>query len=420
MPMAWLWGMLLLTIVLSAFFSGSETAVTSLNQYRLAHFVRKKHPGALRLWHMLAKPERILSVILIGNTFANIMAATIASMLANHYLGEPGVWMASLILTIVILVFSEVTPKTIAVHFSQQWAFFASIPIRLLQGMFYPLVWMISGVANILMRILGLKVESSHRKPGITHEELKGVVRYNRGLSKSHQGMMLGVLDLASMDVNDAMVPRHEMPAIDIEWPWHKIVDHLTKGQQMATLIYRGSIDHPQGFMLLPNLVKLLITNSLNKHTLHRSLSSIHYVPEGTSLNQQLLHFQQSKIDVGLIVDEYGGILGSLSLDDIVDAVIGDFSKGNTQSNDTIELCPDGRYEVSGSFGIRDLNRIADVDLPVDGPNTISGLVIEHLESIPNQRVTCLIAGYRIEVKAWQGNTITTVYLDPQRCEHND
>ncbi|PNT89506.1 HlyC/CorC family transporter [Coxiella burnetii] len=401
--------LLVLLIFLSAFFSGSETGMMALNRYRLRHLARKGHVKAQRVVTLLKRPDRLLGVILIGNTFANILASAVATVIAVHYLGDLGVIISTVILTFLILVFAETTPKTLAALYPQRVAFPASLPLQILLRVFYPLVWLVNTIANAFLRIFGVKV-SVQGTEVVSAEELRSIVRevIGKGLS-GYQQMLLRVLNLGQMTVEDVMVPRNRIHGIDIRDDWHKIVEVLLTSEHDYLPIYRENIDRVIGLLNLRRVMQLLSQQQLTKEKLLKVAEEVYFIPEVTLLNQQLLNFRERNKTVGLVVDEYGDIEGLVTLRDILEEVVGEFATGIDGATSLVQFQKEGSYLIDARISVRDLNRIMQWDLPIKGPKTLSGLIIEDLESIPIVGICIRLSGYPMEIVKVSRNAVRLV-----------
>jgi Mg2+/Co2+ transporter CorB len=403
---------IILLLLFSAFFSGSETGFTSINRHRLQHLVRRKNSAALRVKMLLTKPERLLTMILIGNTVTNIVASSLVTVAVIRWYGAQWVWLGMLSLTLFVLVFSEIIPKTLAMMYPEKVAFFASMPLRGLLLLCYPVVWLISQVAMLVLRVCRVKTKHTLFE-SLTSDEIRGMVKQNNRLSNKHQEMLLGVLELETMTVNDVMVSRQDLFGLDIELPWDDLLGRLRHSRRLRVLVYRGSVNRPLGFAYLPKMIDLLLKSCLNRSSFLRALEPVHFIPEGTMLSKQLNLFQKNQISQGLVVDEYGGVEGMVSLDDILEEIIGDFAQFSPKETQTVQRQVDGSYWLSGSCIVRDLNRTYGWELPVDGPNTLNGLILEHLEMIPEYKVGLRLAGYPVDVIQVKDNKIELVRFMP-------
>ena len=413
-PLSILIGTLVFLIIASGFFSGSETGLMSLNRYRLRHLADKNRRGAKKALRLLARPERLIGVILLGNNFVNILAASIASLIGFHFYGDKGVFAASVILTIVVLVFSEVTPKTLAAIHPERFALPASYLLEPLLKIFYPLVWLTNLAASGIFRLLGLS-KAQVSQFDLSTEELRIVVNEaGTVIPQRHQEMLLNILDLEKVTVEDIMIPRNEIIGIDINDDWEQIVTQLRDSQHTKLPIYEDDINHIIGFLHLRKAIQLFNRpEDANKDTLRAMLREAYFVPQGTPLNTQLLNFQREKRRIGLVVDEYGDIQGLITLEDLLEEIVGEFTTDPSATSKDIHLQEDGSYLVDGSATIREINKLLGWNLPTDGPKTINGLIIEYLEHIPEPGTSMLITDYPMEIVLSTGNTVKTVRIDP-------
>lgn len=410
-PLHILFVFLIVLILISAFFSAAETGMMSINRYRLRHLARKKNQNAVRVQLLLKRPDRLLGVVLIGNTFANIFASAITTILAVHFFNELGVLIATIILTLVILIFAEITPKTLAAIHPEPVAFGTSLPLKYLLKIIYPLVWVANAIANGFLKIFRVKLKKTGAEP-LSREELKSVVYASAQSIASHpQNMLLGVLDLEKISVDDIMVPKNEIKGVDLDEPWEKILSVLNTAQHTRLPVYHGNIDAIQGILHLRSAFKLLAKASLNQETLLAACEKISFVPEGSPLSQQLAEFQKQKLRMGLVVDEYGNIQGLVTLEDMLEEIVGEFTTDVMAAEKLIKPSVDNSYLLDGSMTMREINRVLGVELPQTGPKTISGWIIEMLEIIPQHKVCLRIAGYPFEVVELEGNTIKTVKI---------
>jgi Mg2+/Co2+ transporter CorB len=416
-PLSVLFGVLAFLIILSAFFSGSETGLMTLNRYRLRHLVRARHPAAIRAQKLLERPDRLIGLILLGNNFVNILASTLTAVIAVRLIGEAGLVIGAALLTLVILIFAEVTPKTLAALHPERVAFPAAFIYGPLLWLMYPFVWVVNSIANALLKVIGVRPEES-AADALSQEELRTVVlEAGAMIPKRHQDMLLNILDLEKVTVEDIMIPRKEVTGINLEDDWNTIVRQITSSQYTRLPVFRDSIDNVVGFIHLRKVLPLLKRNRLDKQTLESLIREPLFVPENTPLNRQLLNFQRERRRVGLVVDEYGDIQGLVTLEDILEEVVGEFTTDPlTSSRDYIPE-EDGSFLVSGTTNVRDLNRALEMELPTDGPKTLNGLVLEYLEDIPEPGTSVLLAGYPIDIVQTKGNLVKTlrVHADKRR-----
>jgi magnesium and cobalt exporter, CNNM family len=406
-------GVLIFLIVLSAFFSASETAMMSINRYRLRHAARKNDPAAKRILTLLERPDRLLGVVLIGNNCANIFASAVAAIIAGHFYGEVGVLIATAVLTLLILVFSESAPKTLAALYPERVAWPCSVILKFLLTVFYPLVWFINVVGNGVLRIFGVKVGAS-RLESLSIDELRTLLDETKGkFSSNYKKMLLRILDLEQVTVEEIMVPRSEIMGIDMNETWENILIQLYECPYSFVPLYKEDINHILGILNLRRVFIVLQKQTLDKDSLIALSEETYFVPQNASANQQLLNFRQQRQTVGLVVDEYGDIQGLITLRNILEEIVGEFTR-DVESNQLVIPQKDGSCLVDAGMDIRDLNEMMDWKLPTDGPRTLSGLVIEYLEMIPTSGICTRLAGYPLEIVRVSHNTIKLVKLWPQ------
>lgn len=412
-PLSALFGALVVLLIFSAFFSGSETGLMSLNRYRLRHLADQNHRSAKAALRLLSRPEKLIGVILLGNNLVNILAASIATVIGIRLYGDTGVGIASLVLTVVILVFAEVTPKTLAALHPERFALPATYALEPLLKVLYPLVWLTNQASRLIFRLLGLTAEQrSHYN--LSTEELRIVVNEaGTVIPQRHQQMLLNILDLEKVTVEDIMIPRNEIVGIDMEDDWEDIVNQLVESQHTRLPVYQKDINHIIGFVHLRKAIKLFQKpETANKDSLLDIVRETYFVPEGTPLNTQLLNFQREKRRIALVVDEYGDIMGLITLEDLLEEIVGEFTTNPAETIADIHRQEDGSYLVDGGISVRDLNRALDWNLPTDGPKTLNGLITEYLEHIPEPGTSLLLANYPMEIVQTTGNTIKTVRID--------
>ena len=414
LPVSFLIGLLVFLILLSAFFSSSETGLVSLNRYRLRHLVKSGHRSAKRAADLLERPDRLIGIILLGNNFVNILASSIATILAIRLYGDNAITIAAIILTFVILVFAEVAPKTLAVMHPERIAFPATYILKPLLLVFYPLVWLVNVIVNALLRLLGISTKDKSDKP-LTSDELRTVVSEAGALIPRKRRMMLtNILDLERVTVNDIMIPRNEIVGIDLDEEWSEIVKQLTNSQHTRFPVYHSDINNTIGILHIRNTLPVIFDKEAAKEDLTRFIRDAYFVPENTPLNTQLLQFQRHKRRIGLVVDEYGDIVGLVTLEDILEEIVGEFTSEPVTSIKDVHPQPDGTYLVDGSANIRELNRSMKWLFPIDGPKTFNGLIFEHLESIPEAGTSIMIAGYPIEIVQVKDNMVKTARVKPK------
>lgn len=383
----------------------------SLDRYRLKHKA-KESSSAKRVLKLLERPDRLLGVILLGNNFVNIMASAIAGLIAVRMFGEIGVLIASILLTIVVLIFAEVSPKTLAALYPEKVAYPTSAVLKALLWILYPLVWVINYLSNGLLRLLGVNIKKQQHT-SLNLEELRTVVHEARDrIPNEHRSMLLSILDLEKGKVEDIMVPKNEVIGLDLDDDWEALKGQLANTQHSLLPVYKQDLNKFVGILHIKKAANILADDTFSNTKLIEILDKGYFVPEGTPLSTQLLNFQQNKQRFALVVDEYGDILGLVTLEDILEEIIGEFTTDMVATtHKTIHPQNDGSFLVEGGIAIRDLNKVMDFDLPAFGPRTLSGLIIEHLETIPEIGTCCLIDDVPIEVIQIQDNRIKTVKI---------
>lgn len=404
-----LWCILLTLLVLSAFFSGSETSMMSLNPYRLRH-QRKKSAGARRAAKLLSMPDRLIGLILIGNNAVNILAAIIANMLAIYYVGEAAApWVATATLTILVLVFSEVTPKTIAAQNPEWFAFKASHILKPLLQLLTPLVWLINKLTNTFIGILGFD-PNKNRDDSLDSEELKFLVDLSgHKISNSNQGMLRAILDLDNMTVEDIMIPRNEVSGLDLEDDIEILMEQILSCEYTRQPVYSGDINNIIGIFHVRKANHLLRAETITHKAIKRFADEAYFIPESTRLTTQLLNFKKMRSRFAIVVDEYGEVQGLVTLEDILEEIVGDFTTNEVDKIDEVIAQKNGSYLIDGTATIRDINKSTSWDLPLDGPKTMNGLVLEQLESIPDGNVSFRVNNFKFETIEINGTRVKKV-----------
>lgn len=381
-----------------------------VNRYRLKHLANEGNRGARKANRLLKRPDRLLSLILIGNNLVNFSAASIATLLVIELLGESHVALAPIICTVVFLIFAEVTPKTIAEAYPEKIALPSAYILQPLMVLGWALVELVNGTSNGLLRLFGVNQENA-ATDDLSHDELRTVVNEGANIAARPQNMMLGVLDLNKVTVNDIMVPRVEIEGIDIEDDIENIVNQICATQHTRIPVYKEDIDRVLGVLHLRNSARFLTANELTKAAILQETDEPYFVPENTPLQTQLVNFQQTKERIGLVVDEYGDLQGIVTMEDILEEIVGEFTTDLAETNVDIHPNDDDTYMIDGGTLIRQINRSLGWDLPQDGPKTLSGLIIEYLETIPDSACCVSIGSYRIEIVQIQDNMIKTARL---------
>lgn len=406
---------LVFLIIISGFFSSAETALMAINRYRLRHQARLKKRSAMLVLNLLKRPDRLLGVVLVGNTLGSVLSSAIMTIVTVYLWGEGKVWMTTLLLTLVLLVFSEAAPKTLAALYPERVARFIAFPIYALRQIFYPLVWLVNVMSNGLLRLCGVKLKHSLTE-SLSHEELRTIVYETTGkIPHRYQSMLLGILDLNKLTVNDVMVSRRYTQGLDLSQPWAENHARLAELQHDWIPLYRESINQLSGVLYLRDLAAFLLKNKeLTQENLISLRHEPYFIPEQTPLNIQLHNFQEKREQVAFVVDEYGEILGSITVEDILEEIVGEFTLGITDLEKMIQIQADGSYLVDGLVPVREFNRLVHWDLPVKGPRTLNGLITEHLEALPRTGTGLLIAKYPIEIIEVRANRVKVARIFPK------
>ncbi|MEE4244580.1 MAG: HlyC/CorC family transporter [Kangiellaceae bacterium] len=401
-------------LFLSAFFSSSETGMMAINRYRLKHLVRNNHRSAKLVAKLLERPDRLIGVILIGNNLVNIVATMVATIIAIRLWGEYGEVILPIPLTIMFLLFAEVTPKTLAAIRPERIAFPASFVLMPLLKILSPIVLAINFLSNGMLKLFGVDPEKTN-EDNLSSEELRTVVNEAGGLiPESHQQMLLSILDLENATVEDIMVPKNEISGIDLAEPLDEIIQQLKNSQHTRLPVYQESINNAQGMLHARHIANLLSQDEedITKDAITDIMTPLYFVPESTPLSTQLLKFQHNKQRIGIAVDEYGDIQGLVTIEDILEEIVGEFTTdfAATTSRD-IAPQADGSFMIDGTVTIRDLNRVLNLDFATDGPKTLSGLIIEYLEAIPQPGTGLKLDNVPMEILQIKDNLIKSVRL---------
>lgn len=410
-PLGALIGALVILLLLSAFFSSSETGMMAINRYRLRHLARKGSRSAKRTSALLERPDRLIGVILIGNNFVNILASALATIIAVRLWGDSGIAIATLALTFFVLIFGEVTPKTVAAMYPEKVAFPASLVLVPLLKLLYPVVVLVNWICSLLMYPFGIR-PGQESEDQLTSEELRTLVNESGlRLPTKRRGMLLGILDLEKVRVDDIMVPRNEISGIDIEDDLEEIIRQLKECQHTRVPVYRGDINNVIGMLHMRRIARLLSLKELNKAILLQETDEPYFIPESTALHTQLFNFQKARERTALVVDEYGDIMGLATLEDILEEIVGDFTTDVSDNAQEITPQGDGSYIIDGSASIRDVNRALGWHLPTEDARTINGLITEAMEAIPDASVCWKIGNCRFEILQVQDNCIKSVRM---------
>lgn len=413
-PLSSLFIALVILLLLSAFFSGSETGLMSLNRYKMRHLAENGHRGAKQAEKLLSRTDTLLSLILICNNLVNNAAATIAGMIGLQLSGDAGVAIATGLLTFVMLVFSEILPKTIAAIYPEKVGFTVSYILLPLKKLLMPIVFLMNLIINGLMKLLRIR---QSEKAGLSAEELRGVVlEAGKFIPDSHQEMLVSILDMEKVTVDDIMVPRNDIGGIDIDDDWKSIMRQLTGAAHARVVIYKGNMDkNILGMLRVREAFRLMLErNEFTKEQLVRAVDEVYFIPEGTPLNTQLVNFKANKERIGLVVDEYGDIKGLITLEDILEEIVGEFTTSTAPTlEEEVKPQSDGSVLIEGSANLRDLNKLFNWNLPLDEARTFNGLILEHLEKIPDEDTQFILLNLNVTILEVADNMVKLAKVEP-------
>ena len=383
----------------------------AINRYRLKYLAREKNKSAIRIEKLLRRPDRLLGIILIGNNFVNILASALTTILFIKLYGDVGVLIGSILLTIVILIFSEVTPKTFAAIKPEPLAFFSSLPLKILQKLLFPLVSVINYFSNFLLKFLGIN-KTENESEDVSPEELKAILETSGDLIPArYQDMLLSILELDKISIEEVMTQRSEIIGIDLSDDFDEILEQLQKNQVDFLPIFDQNLDELRGMLDLYGITNFLSQEVKDLDNLVEVSDHAYFIPENTSLSQQLFNFQKERKRVGIVIDEYGSVKGLLSLEDILGEIVGELAKNNDDSKFEIMEQRDGSFLIDASIPIREINRKLECDLPLDGPRTLNGLILEQIGTIPDANVSISIQDTIIETVLVRNNMIKIARL---------
>ena len=403
-------------LVIAAFFSLAETAMMALNRYRLRHLIAQGRRGARRVAALLNRTDKLLSAILIGNTLVIAASTTIAGLVAVRLLGEDKVVYAvsTVVISFLIIVFSEITPKVIGATYPEQTALPLSYVLGPVLRLLEPAVWFVNLFVRPLLALLGVKPEQNAETPKLTPEEIRTLVLESSSfMPKKHVSILLNLFDLAAITVDDVMVPRNQIEAIDLDAPLEQIRTQVATAHHRRLLVYRGNLDEVVGTLRVRDVLNVVQNDELSKEKLTEIVREPYFVPSGTPLFSQMQNFQEQQDAVSLVVDEYGEVLGLVTLEDILEEIIGEFATQSPSKLGGYVKQPDGSYLVDGGTLLRDLNRKLGFKFPLDGPKTLNGLILEYLQDIPEPNTSVKIADYPLEIVQTHGRVVKAVRIYP-------
>lgn len=383
----------------------------AINRYKMKHQAKSGHRGAALASKLLETPDRLIGLILLGNNLVNNATAALAGNIGYQLSGSAGIAIATAVVTIFMLLFAEVTPKTLAALYPERVAYPAAYVYTFLMKFCYPIVWVVNLIANGVLRLFGVRQDEAANN-SLSREELRTVVNEaDSMIPKRHQNMLLSILDLENVTVEDIMIPRNEIVGINLDDPWEEIELQIRDLSHTRVPVYRESIDNIVGVVHAKRILRLLANENFDKERLESSLATPYFVPEGSSLMQQMINFQNEKRRLGMVVDEYGDILGMVTLEEILEEIVGEFTTDALANNNDIIRQNDGSFLIDGSTHIRDINKSLKVKLPSKGPKTLNGLILEHMEIIPEPGTSLLLNDYPIEIVRTANNAVKTARL---------
>tara|TARA_B100001057_G_scaffold286788_1_gene286906 strand:- start:1255 stop:2517 length:1263 start_codon:yes stop_codon:yes gene_type:complete len=392
-------------LCLSAFFSSAETGMMALNRFKLKHLVKQKNKSAIRANKLLQRPDRLLGIILIGNNFVNILAAALTTILCLRLFGDSGVLIGSIVLTMIILIFAEVTPKTFAANYSEKVALPSSIILKFLQKLLYPLVWIVNFFSNSLLKMFGVKEKKSD--DDLSPEELKSVLENSGDLIHArYQEMLLSILELDKISIDEVMIPKNEIIGIDISKDIDDIGNFLKNSKKEFFPIFDQNIDDIKGIINLYGINSFLSSKEKDTDCLMENSEEVYFALENTALNIQLNNFQQDKKRVAVVLDEYGSVKGMVDINDILEEIVGELSDPHEEVKIDIKEQKDGSYLIDASISVREVNKRLGWDLPLSGPKTLNGLILENTETIPEANISLEVEDYLIETILIKDNMI--------------
>ena len=392
-------------LCLSAFFSSAETGMMALNRFKLKHLVKQRNKSAIRANKLLQRPDRLLGIILIGNNFVNILAAALTTILCLRLFGDSGVLIGSIILTMIVLIFAEVTPKTFAANYSEKVALPSSLILKFLQKLLYPLVWIVNFFSNSILKLLGVKEKESEED--LSPEELKSILENSGDLIPSrYQEMLLSVLELDKISIDEVMIPKNEIIGIDLSKDIEEIGDFLKDSKKEFFPVFDQNLDDIKGIINLYGINSFLSSQKKDTESLLQNSEEVYFALENTSLNIQLNNFQKDKKKVAVVLDEYGSVKGMVDIKDILEEIVGELSDPHEEVKIDIKEQKDGSYLIDASISVRDVNKRLGWDLPLSGPKTLNGLILENTETIPEANISLEIENYLIETVLIKDNMI--------------
>lgn len=407
-------GALIGLLAMSAIFSMSETAMMAANRFRLRHMAQNGHRGAAKALALLEHTDKMLGVILLGNNLVNAAAATLVSVIAMHLFGEEkwALGASTLVITFAILVFSEITPKIVGASYADRLALIMAYFLTPLLRICYPVVWFVNLFAAAILRTLGLSMKPSAESARLSPEELRSLVlESSHVVPKKHQSILNSLFDLNNITVEDMMTPRGSIEILDIEQEWEAVHQQLLTSHHSRLPVCRGSLDQLLGILPVRRVLAGISSSDFNEASLLEQVQQAYYIPAGTAVFSQLSFFQENRQRIGFVVDEYGEILGLLTLEDIIEEIVGDFTTSGPSPDHELTWSEEGSVVVEGSRLLRDLNRMLDLDFPLAGPKTLNGLILEHFQDIPEADVSLKLNDIAVEILQTRNRSVVTARI---------
>jgi Mg2+/Co2+ transporter CorB len=414
-PLSWEVAALVVMIALSAFFSIAETAMMAINRYRLRHLVTEGRASALRVAEMLKRTDRLLGCILVGNTLAITIATTIAGLITVRLFGADdkiAYFLSPIVVGFLIIVFAEITPKVVGATYPERTALVLSLPLKFtLRTLDLP-----AGFVNLFVRpilwLLRVRPEAGPEAMQLSPEEIRTLVLESSSfMPKKHRMILMNLFDIGEITVQDVMVPRAKIEAIRLDDDMEAIARQLTTSFHRELPVYRGSGDEVAGVLSLRKVLGLLFSGALDRKAIEDLLDEPYFVPAGTPAIAQLQYFQEKRERIGLVVDEYGELMGLVTLEGIMEQIIGKFTTSLPSAQPALSWDAEGAAAADGAMPVREVNRALGLELPTDGPKTLNGLILEHLQDIPEANVSIKIAGVPIEILSTQGRAVKSLRL---------
>jgi len=415
-PISALLGALAVLLLVSAFFSSSETSMMALNRYRLKHLVKQGHRGAKLASQLLARTDRLLGVVLLGNNLVNSAAAALTTVIVFRLFGqgELALSLGTLAVTFAILVFSEVTPKVLGAAYPERIALPASYVLTPLLKLLQPVVWFVNLFVNALLWLMRLKPAAGNGDNVLGVEELRTIVLESANfMPQKHRSILLNLFELENITVDDVMTPRNQIEAIDIEAPMEDVMQQLATSHHTRVPVYQGHLDDIVGIIHVRRVVHHARAKEMTVEALREIMLEPYFIPAGTPLFTQLQHFQESHRRIGMVVDEYGELMGLVTLEDMLEEIVGEFTTHAPSQTGAYSRQEDGSWLVEGSALLRDLNRKLGLKFPLEGPKTLNGLILEQLEDIPEAGTSLKIAGHPVEIVQIQERVVKVARIFP-------